>query len=145
MLGYLMRTTGVYGLWKGAGVLVVRGAVMSSTQLSSYDLTKKYCTNNLRMSDGPLVQCVASLVASIVLTTCIAPLDVTLTTYQAGPSVGRHYDSAWSCARALVHRGGPSALLRGWVPLWARFLPSSVLTFIIYEQARRLLVGSYLD
>ena len=34
---------------------------------------------------------------------------------------------------------------RGWVPLWLRFLPSSVLTFHIYEQARRLLLGSYLD
>ena len=26
-----------------------------------------------------------------------------------------------------------------------RFLPSSLLTFVIYEQARRLLVGNYMD
>ena len=31
------------------------------------------------------------------------------------------------------------------VPLWARFLPSSILTFHIYEQTRRLIVGRYLD
>ena len=118
---------------------------MSSTQLGSYDLTKKYCTNTLHMSDGPFMQCVASLVASVVLTTCIAPFDVTLTTYQAGPSIGRHYESPLACARALLQQSGPSVLLRGWVPLWARFLPSSVLTFVIYEQARWLLVGGYLD
>jgi hypothetical protein len=35
--------------------------------------------------------------------------------------------------------------MRGWTPLWLRFLPSSVLTFAIYEQARLLLLGKYLD
>ena len=39
---------------------------------------------------------------------------------------------------------GPRVLMRGWLPLWARFLPSSVLTFYIYEQFRMLLVGSYM-
>ena len=35
-------------------------------------------------------------------------------------------------------------LLRGWLPLWARFLPSSVLMFVIYEQLRRAMLGDYL-
>lgn len=40
---------------------------------------------------------------------------------------------------------GARGLFRGWVPLWARFLPSSILTFHIYEQTRRVLLGRYLD
>ena len=48
-------------------------------------------------------------------------------------------------AHALVRQGGPAALFRGWVPLWARFLPSSFLTFHIFEQTRRVLMGGYLD
>ena len=50
-----------------------------------------------------------------------------------------------ACARALVAEGGPMALFRGWTPLWARFLPSSLLTFVIFEQSRKLLLGKYLD
>ena len=48
-------------------------------------------------------------------------------------------------AQALVRKGGAAALFRGWIPLWARFLPSSVLTFVIYEQSRKILLGKYLE
>ena len=68
-----------------------------------------------------------------------------LTNYQAGPSVGRPYASAWAAASDLVRTDGPIALMRGWLPLWARFLPSSFLTFHIFEQTRRVLIGKYLD
>ena len=87
----------------------------------------------------------ASLAASLTLTTAICPLDVVLTEFQAGPAVGRPHRSPAAAARSLLQRHGPTAFLRGWLPLWARFLPSSVLTFFIYEQARRVLLGSYLD
>ena len=49
-----------------------------------------------------------------------------------------------ACVRSMVAAEGPRVLMRGWLPLWARFLPSSVLTFYIYEQLRMLLVGSYM-
>ena len=52
--------------------------------------------------------------------------------------------SSLACVRSMVAAEGPRVLMRGWLPLWARFLPSSVLTFYIYEQFRMLLVGSYM-
>ena len=70
---------------------------------------------------------------------------MTYTAYLAGPSLGRSHLSPLACARALLDEGGPAAMFRGWVPLWLRFLPSSVLTFLIYEQTRKMLVGAYLD
>lgn len=144
MLRELHARAGLLGLWKGAEILVLRGAVMSATQLATYDTSKKWLIGR-GAADGPAVHAAASVAASLVLTSAICPLDVVLTTYQAGPSVGRPYCSAWACAAALVHEGGPSALARGWTMLWARFLPSSFLTFIIYEQSRRALVGTYMD
>ncbi|KAH8097201.1 thiosulfate transmembrane transporter [Aureococcus anophagefferens] len=44
----------------------------------------------------------------------------------------------------LLAARGPRVFVRGWLPLWARFLPSTVLTFLIYEQARKLLLGDFL-
>ena len=117
---------------------------MSATQLATYDWSKGRL-KAMGFSDGPEVHCAASLAASLTLTTAICPLDVTYTAYLAGPAVGRPYPNALACARALVAEGGPQALLRGWVPLWARFLPSSILTFVIFEQSRRILIGQYLD
>eukprot|EP00928_Gymnodinium_smaydae_P040475 TRINITY_DN27451_c0_g2_i1.p1 TRINITY_DN27451_c0_g2~~TRINITY_DN27451_c0_g2_i1.p1 ORF type:complete len:328 (-),score=42.62 TRINITY_DN27451_c0_g2_i1:561-1511(-) len=144
MLRHLLARDGLVGLWRGSEVLIARGALMSATQLATYDLAK-HRLRSLQFDDGPVMHCIASLAASLSLTTAICPLDVTYTAYLAGPAVGQTYPNAFACARSLVSQGGPLALMRGWVPLWARFLPSSVLTFVIFEQSRRLLIGNYLD
>ena len=117
---------------------------MSATQLATYDQIKVKM-RALGFRDGPVVHSIASFAASIVLTTAICPLDVTYTFYTAGSSIGRPFSSPLACVRVLLDEGGPQALFRGWLLLWARFLPSSVLTFHIYEQSRRLLLGKYLD
>ena len=145
LLAHMASAGGIGSLWRGADVLVARGALMSATQLATYDKTKGFLKSACGLSDGPVVHCVASFVASLTLTTAICPLDVTYTAYLAGPSLGKAYASPLACARQLVAEGGPGAMLRGWTPLWLRFLPSSILTFLIYEQSRRLLLGRYLD
>ena len=144
ILGHMARAHGLSSLWRGADVLVARGAIMSATQLATYDQTKGKL-KAIGLEDGPVVHCMASLVASLVLTTAICPADVIYTSYLAGPSMGRNYVSPLDCANALWTEGGAQAMFRGWMPLWLRFLPSSVLTFLIYEQSRQVLTGSYLD
>lgn len=134
---------GLFGLWRGAQVLVARGALMSGTQLATYDASKAFLVRHV--SDGPLVHCGASAIASVALTTAICPLDVLLTTYQAGPTVlGREFASPLAAARYLVRERGPAVFVRGWLPLWGRFLPSSLLTFLIYEQIRFAATGQFL-
>ena len=80
-----------------------------------------------------------SVAASLAVTTAMVPLDVTLTHYQTSAA-----PSPLVCARDMYQQHGPRIFVRGWLPLWARFLPSSVLTFVIYEQARKVLVGEFL-
>jgi len=130
---------GAAALWKGAPLLVARGAVMSGTQLATYDLAKGAAVDR-GAADGPALHALSSLAASVALTTAMVPLDVTLTHYQAAPRAG----GPVATARALLAARGPAVFVRGWLPLWARFLPSTVLTFLIYEQARKLLLGTFL-
>jgi hypothetical protein len=144
MLRYLFEGEGLFGLWRASHLLVARGAVMSSVQLGVYDLGKR-CLIGRGFADGTSVHVISSVAASIAMTTAVAPLDVVLTTYQAGPFVGRSYASPLACARALVAQRGPASLMRGWLPLWARFLPTSFLTFVIYEQLRWRLLGTFLN
>jgi hypothetical protein len=144
MLRHLLGKEGFFGLWRASHVLVARGALMSSTQLGVYDASKRGLISR-GFEDGTAVHIMASAAASIAMTTAIAPLDVVLTTYQAGPFVGRPYASPLACAASLVAEGGAAALMRGWLPLWGRFLPTSFLTFVIYEQLRWRMMGSFLD
>ena len=139
----LYGKVGLGGLWRGSGVLVARGAVMSGTQLASYGVAKRWMIENGVAKDGPLLHCGASLVASVSLTTAICPLDVTLTRFQANVARNEAYSgSPLACARDMLHREGPWSFFRGWSTIWIRFMPSSVLTFLIYEQLLQRLSGA---
>jgi hypothetical protein len=144
MLCHLCDRDGLFGLWRGSHLLVARGAIMSAMQLGVYDASKRALIDR-GLEDGTPVHVMASVAASVAMTTAIAPLDVVLTTYQGGPFVGRRFASPLSCARSLVEQGGTAALMRGWLPLWGRLLPTSFLTFVIYEQLRWHLMGSFLN
>ena len=141
-LGHLQRDGGLGGLWRGASVLVARGAIMSGTQLATYDTVKSSLKSSGLMADGPFAHCVASFVASVTMTTAICPFDFVLTIRQVHRE---QFSSASEVVQHTFKRHGVRGFFRGWVPLWARFLPSSLLTFILYEQARRVLLGTYLD
>merc|ERR1712147_609910 len=95
------------------------GAVMSGTQLATYDSAKGFAVDRGLLDDGPALHCAASLCASVTLTTAMVPLDVTLTHYQASPP-----GAGAACAKRLLAARGPRVFVRGWLPLWARFLPS---------------------
>jgi hypothetical protein len=144
MLRHLCDRDGFFGLWRASHLLVARGAIMSAMQLGVYDVSKRALIGQ-GLEDGTPVHVMASVAASVAMTTAIAPLDIVLTTYQAGPFVGRRFASPVSCARSLVEEGGAAALMRGWLPLWGRFLPTSFLTFVMYEQLRLRLMGSFLN
>lgn len=137
------QAAGVGDMWLGAPLLVGRGALMSATQLTTYDGAKTALKSAGLLQDGPILHGLCSLLASLTLTTAICPLDCTLTRYQ-GAERGA-YAGPLDCARAMAGAEGPRVFWRGWLPLWGRFLPSSVLTFYIYEQLRHAILGTYLE
>eukprot|EP00747_Dinoflagellata_sp_TGD_P223294 gnl/TRDRNA2_/TRDRNA2_94893_c0_seq2.p1 gnl/TRDRNA2_/TRDRNA2_94893_c0~~gnl/TRDRNA2_/TRDRNA2_94893_c0_seq2.p1 ORF type:complete len:292 (+),score=22.18 gnl/TRDRNA2_/TRDRNA2_94893_c0_seq2:30-905(+) len=130
----VIRIYGLAGLWRGAHLLVARGAVLSASQTAAYDGTKTFCVSKNLLVDGPLLHGVASAVASVSLTTAVIPFDVVLTRYQTSPESG----GIASCALGILKDEGPTGLLRGWSALLVRMGPSSFITFIVYEQLRRL-------
>lgn len=138
-------------LWRGAGVIVGRGAALSASQLMAYDFTKTTMKNSGTLDDGPMLQGVASMAASIFCTTCSMPFDVVQTLYQSARSLGNErqarYGSAGplACAALMMRETGPFAFLRGWVPAFVRLAPTSMFSFWLYEQLRRLVGIGYLD
>ena len=142
---------GVRALWRGAGVIVARGAVLSASQLSAYDAVKTALRGDGLLGDGPALHATASLVAALCCTSCSMPLDVVLTVYQSAHSLGgdrlERYGRAGplGCAAALLREGGPGALFRGWLPAFARLAPTCVFSFALYEQLRALFGLGFLD
>lgn len=142
----VMQTDGILAWWRGAHLLVARGAILSSAQLSTYDYAKRMSIRRGIVKDGPLLHLAASVVAAASAVTAMIPADVVLTTYQGASATGSGtYSSVWSCARAMHAEHGPLIFFRGWTFMFARMLPSSLLSFLLYEQVRTLFGLEYLD
>ena len=141
-----IRAEGLRGLWRGSGVLVARGAVLSSSQLAGYDGTKTLLRRWGVAEDGVAVHVLASTVAALALTTAVMPLDSTLSRYQAVHGVGQEgWSSPLRCAMDVTRREGPGALWRGWSVMFARMLPSSLVTFLLYESLRSVAGLGFLE
>lgn len=139
-LARMARADGVLGLWRGAEVLILRGALLSASQLTTYDVVKRQLKAS-GLEDGPVVHSIASFTTALSVATAICPFDLTYTALLTRPSG----QSTLACVGSLLREHGPLHFFRGWTTIWARFVPSGLLTFHIYEQTRRLLGGEYLQ
>ncbi len=142
------------GFWRGAGVIVLRGACITSGQMLGYDGTKTLALLSSNSSsatppenawlteDGPILHIFAATVAGFAAATTSAPADVLMTHYQSAPP-GR-YKSVMHCAQALWRTAGISSFFRGWTANFLRLAPTFIFGITIYEQARRALGLPYL-
>nr|ADV91206.1 uncoupling mitochondrial protein [Karlodinium veneficum] len=141
---------GIQSLWRGAGVIVGRGAAVSSSQLCAYDMTKTVLKDR-GFQDGPLLHFIASQVGAVCCTTFSMPLDIVLTVYTSAQTLGGErkilYGSGGplKCASAMFRNDGPLVFFRGWVPAFMRISPTTTSSFFLYEQLRRLVGIGYLD
>lgn len=132
------------GLWFGSGLLVLRGAVMSASQTSAYDWSKSTVRRRDWIDDGPPLHFLCSFAASVVCVTCVIPFDVVLTRYQTASQQGMTYTGPMDAARTLLREEGLRVFGRGWVVMFSRMGPSSVLSFYIFEQLRRAVGLGYM-
>eukprot|EP00931_Biecheleriopsis_adriatica_P054930 TRINITY_DN32379_c0_g1_i1.p1 TRINITY_DN32379_c0_g1~~TRINITY_DN32379_c0_g1_i1.p1 ORF type:complete len:326 (-),score=51.14 TRINITY_DN32379_c0_g1_i1:174-1151(-) len=137
-------------LWRGAGVIVGRGAAVSASQLAAYDSTKTFLKAQ-GFADGPLLHFVASQVGAVCCTTFSMPLDVVLTVYTSAQTLGGERKALYGsggplgCALSMLRQDGPLVFFRGWVPAYMRIGPTTVSSFALYEQLRRLIGIGYMD
>ena len=100
------------------------------------------------MADGPLGHFAASGVAGLVSAVFSTPVDVVKTRLmaQAGgtPTAGVvRYDGVVDCFVRMPRLEGMSSLYKGFVPIATRKVLWTVAYFLVYEQALRLMRGSY--
>lgn len=140
----------IKSLWRGAGVIIGRGAALSASQLAAYDSTKTYLKTK-GYTDGPVLHFAASQAGAVCCTTFSMPLDVVLTVYTSAQTLGGERKALYgqggpvSCALAMARHDGPLVFFRGWVPAFMRLSPTVTLSFFVYEQLRRLVGIGYLD
>merc|ERR1712187_404075 len=118
--------------------------------MAAYDSTKTVLKTQ-GFNDGPLLHFAASQVAAVFCTTCSMPFDIVLTVYTSAQTLGGERKALYGsggplrCALAMLNKDGPLVFFRGWLPSFFRIAPTTLSSFFLYEQLRRLVGIGYLD
>jgi len=130
------------GPYRGASVLVVRGALFSTGASTGYDATKSQF-RGAGVTEGPAVHVVASVASALSATLMSAPADVVLTRTSVAERDARR--SPWRLAARVLREEGARALFRGWSLFFARVAPLYAMQLPMYEAVRVSLGMGYME
>lgn len=137
----IFRQEGVRGLWTGVGPTVQRAAILTATQIPSYDHTKHTLLNHQIMKEGPALHVASSFTAGFVTACTTSPFDVVKTRImnQNKDNLGRAtvYKNSLDCILKIIKHEGVFGLYKGFIPNWMRIGPHTVVTFFVFEQLRK--------
>ncbi|EDO19061.1 hypothetical protein Kpol_2000p25 [Vanderwaltozyma polyspora DSM 70294] len=130
---------GIPRLYAGLSPNLIRGILMTSSQVVTYDLFKNYLVTNLNMNpQEKKTHFTASLMAGFIATTVCSPADVMKTRIMNDHNP-KH--SAMKTLILAVQNEGPQFMFRGWLPSFVRLGPFTVLIFLTVEQMKKYKVG----
>mmetsp|Transcript_38522 Transcript_38522/g.123477 ORF Transcript_38522/g.123477 Transcript_38522/m.123477 type:complete len:296 (+) Transcript_38522:64-951(+) len=134
-LAAVVRDEGFGGLFRGANGAVIRVAMGSAAQLSSYDTCKQLIHQYLHL-DGTPLHLASSLSASVFVILVMNPFDVVSTRLYSAPP-GKFRGVAHCFTAALRHEGIPG-LYKGSPANYLRLGPHTILTLMAWEKFKGL-------
>jgi solute carrier family 25 (mitochondrial uncoupling protein), member 8/9 len=125
----LLHTGGLY-----AGFLpnLVRNTIISSSELVTYDVTKRHLAGS-GMPDGPLLHMMSGLTAGLVATALGSPMDVVSTRIMVNKQQGYNLGMGDTCKQMIVNEGF-SSFYQGFMPNFLRIGSFNVVMWMAYEQ-----------
>lgn len=127
------KKEGLAGLYKGWGPTMIRAAVLTGSQVSSYDQIKKLLISHGYMQEGLPLHTVASFFAGLICSLTTSPVDVIKTRYQNTPAHLGKYTSVFDCFVQSIKAEGVYGLYKGFLPNWMRLGPHSIIAFLMYD------------
>jgi len=140
---HVYRNEGLTGLYKGVLPNSQRAALLTASQLASYDHTKHFLLNSgILKQDGVITHFWSSVGAGFIAAVVTSPFDVAKTRIMNQPfgsdGKGLVYKGTIDCFVKTIEKEGFFGLYKGFIPNWMRIGPHTIVTFIVYEQLRRL-------
>jgi hypothetical protein len=114
----------------------MRAMVLNGTKMACYDTIKQLISDSKLVPAGLLTSFFAAFGAGFFMATTVAPFDMIRTRLMNQPPDAKIYSGFVDCLVKIVKAGGPQALYRGFIPIWARFAPTTTLQLVIFEQLK---------
>jgi solute carrier family 25 (mitochondrial dicarboxylate transporter), member 10 len=128
----MTREEGLASLWRGVWPNSMRAALMTASQLASYDSIKRAILAHTSLPDNTMTHFAASLLAGFVATTICSPVDVIKTRIMSASE----REGLQKLLIDTYRSEGAGWMFRGWVPSFIRLGPHTIATFLFLEQHR---------
>lgn len=130
----MTRSEGFTSLFRGVGPNCVRAALMTASQLATYDQAKSMVLRYTPLEDGLPAHVGSSLLSGLVATTVCSPADVIKTRV-----MGSHDEKGIvHLLKEVTQKEGMRWVFKGWLPSFVRLGPQTVLTFVALEQHKKV-------
>ena len=130
----MIREEGWRALFRGVGPNSARAALMTASQLASYDGIKHAILAHTKLGDDLLTHFCSSIAAGFIATTICSPVDVVKTRIMSA----KEKESFVALLAKIYRQEGVTWVFRGWAPSALRLGPHTVATFIFLEQHKKL-------
>jgi dicarboxylate transporter 10 len=129
----MISTEGFASIWTGAGVGAGRAALGTATQLAGYDIFKRELLKRTSMGDDVPVHISSSCLAGFLSTFLCSPLDV----LKARIMTQNSNNSVMENLKFMFKTEGPFWMYRGLTPALISRGPSTIITFVAFEQLKK--------
>jgi len=132
----LYKQQGMAGFYRGIEANVMRAMVLNGTKMACYDQIKLIIKKSEIVPAGLPTQFCAAFGAGFFMASTVAPFDMIRTRLMNQPPDAKIYSGFLDCLFKIVKANGPQGLYAGFIPIWARFAPTTCLQLIIFEQIK---------
>lgn len=130
----VQREEGVAALFRGVWPNAMRAALMTASQLASYDEIKQVLIKRAGMKDDLTTHFSASILAGFIATTVCSPVDVIKTRIMSAQG----QEALGAMLARVTREEGVAWMFKGWVPSFIRLGPHTVATFLFLEQHKKI-------
>ncbi len=124
----------VGGLYKGLQANLMRACVLNGTKMACYDEIKQFIIKTNVIPSGIPTQFCSAFGSGFFMASAVAPFDM-IRTKLMNQTTGK-YNGFIDCFVKIIKERGVSGLYAGFVPIWARFAPTTCLQLVIFEQIK---------
>ena len=132
----LYNQQGMGGFYRGLEANIMRAMVLNGTKMACYDQIKGAITSSGAVPAGIPTQFCSAFGAGFFMASAVAPFDMVRTKLMNQPPDAKIYSGFVDCFMKIIGNGGPGALYQGFIPIWARFAPTTCLQLVIFEQVK---------
>lgn len=136
----ILAEGGAASLWRGVDAAMMRVAIGSAAQLSTYHLAMENLLHNFPSLKDQRIACsfFSSLLAGVAIVTANHPFDVVTTRMCNQDATARAYASTFACLRLTLAAEGLSGLYKGAFANWCRAGPHTTCCFVFLETFKQV-------